>query len=190
VQRSTPRYFPDRPLPRYAYVPGRQPHPVRDPRGHSHGVAEPADVHPGGNGFREEFLWGADLFSAGYYWEAHEAWERLWHACGRRGRDADLLKGLIKLAAAGVKAREGNAAGVTRHARRAAELLHSGSRPIGDDNDGTEAPCVAALLPLSPGELIAAAERIAADPPTDPPTDPDPRDAGKPVLPIRLAPPG
>jgi hypothetical protein len=33
------------------------------------------------------------------------------------------LKALIKLAAAAVKAREGNAAGVERHARRALELL-------------------------------------------------------------------
>ena len=36
-----------------------------------------------------------------------------------------MLKGLIKLAAAGVKAREGRPQGVMRHAKRAQELLHS-----------------------------------------------------------------
>ena len=35
---------------------------------------------------------------------------------------ADFLKGLIKLAAAGVKHREGNPGGVRSHVRRAAEL--------------------------------------------------------------------
>jgi hypothetical protein len=63
------------------------------------------------------------LFNHGFYWEAHEAWESLWHAVGRQGPVAAWLKALIKLAAAGVKAREGNPAGVARHATRALELL-------------------------------------------------------------------
>lgn len=70
-----------------------------------------------------EYLYGVDLFNFGFYWEAHEAWESLWHAAGRTGPLADFLKGLIKLAAAGVKAREGNPRGVQRHADRAVELL-------------------------------------------------------------------
>ena len=69
------------------------------------------------------WLWAIDLFNQGFYWEAHEAWEGLWHAAGRRGPTADLLKGLIKLAAAGVKARECRPEGVKLHAARAAELL-------------------------------------------------------------------
>ena len=56
------------------------------------------------------FRRGVALFNAGYYWEAHEAWEGLWHAYGRRGPTADVLKALIKLAAAGVKVREGQRA--------------------------------------------------------------------------------
>ena len=51
-----------------------------------------------------DYLLGCDLFNHGYYWEAHETWEGLWNACGRSGTTADFLKGLIKLAAAGVKA--------------------------------------------------------------------------------------
>lgn len=33
-----PRLLPKRPFPAYAYLPGRQPHPVRDPAGHSYQV--------------------------------------------------------------------------------------------------------------------------------------------------------
>jgi hypothetical protein len=51
-------------------------------------------------------------------------WEAVWHAVGKRGRLADFVKGLIKLAAAGVKALEGSEVGVLRHSRRAAELFH------------------------------------------------------------------
>lgn len=120
--------------PRYAYVPGRQPHPVRDPAGHSYGVtlplAAPFDV--ANSQASAEFCAGIELFNRGYYWEAHETWERLWHAAGKSGPVADFLKGLIKLAAAGVKSREGNPAGVSRHARRAAELLHAASRSSSD----------------------------------------------------------
>jgi hypoxanthine phosphoribosyltransferase len=68
-------------------------------------------------------LYGLDLFNHGYYWEAHEIWERIWHACGRAGPAGNFIKGLIKLAAAGVKAREGRPEGVRTHARRAAELF-------------------------------------------------------------------
>jgi predicted metal-dependent hydrolase len=66
-----------------------------------------------------------DLFNHGYYWEAHEAWESLWHAAGRTGPVADFLKGLIKLAAAGVKVAEGNQDGARSHAKRAAELFRA-----------------------------------------------------------------
>ena len=72
---------------------------------------------------------GFDLFNHGYYWEAHEAWEQCWVAEDRQGELADVLKGLIKLAAAGVKAREGKTEGVRRHARRAEELLRAISSP-------------------------------------------------------------
>ena len=66
-----------------------------------------------------------DLFNHGYYWEAHEVWESLWIAASRQGVTADFLKGLIKLAAAGVKTKEGNPTGAARHTKRAVELLSS-----------------------------------------------------------------
>lgn len=120
-----PRLVPERPLPPYAFVPGRSPHPISDPRGHSYGAKLEPGEPPDPERWREcrAYLYAIDLFNHGYYWEAHEEWEGLWHACGRRGMTADFLKGLIKLAAAGVKLREGQPGGVRDHTHRAAELF-------------------------------------------------------------------
>lgn len=120
-----PRYAPETPFPPYTYVPGRAPHPVTDPRGHMFG-APPEPIEPSAaedwSGCRT-YRYAIDLFNHGFYWEAHEVWERLWIAAGRRGVAADFLKGLIKLAAAGVKVREGNRAGAGRHLARAVQLF-------------------------------------------------------------------
>lgn len=126
-EAALPRYS-LRPFPPYSYVPGSgTPHPVSDPRGHRHGITEPTPEPLDPKLWREceTYRYAVDLFNHGYYWEAHEAWESLWHAAGHRGRSADFLKGLIKLAAAGVKFREGNSVGVQRHLARAEELLGS-----------------------------------------------------------------
>jgi hypothetical protein len=100
-------------------------------------------------------LRGINLFNDGYYWESHEAWEGLWHAHGRRGPTADLLKALIKLAAAGVKVREGQPAGVTTHARRAALLIVAVAEAVGPGHLG-----------LNLTELAAFATDLAERPPT------------------------
>ncbi|MGC3970647.1 MAG: DUF309 domain-containing protein [Pirellulales bacterium] len=104
-----------------------------------------------------DFRHGVDLFHAGYYWEAHEAWEALWHAAGRSGPTADLLKGLIKLAAAGVKVLEGVPTGVASHARRAAELL-----------DQAATGGITTIGQTSVAELAQAARKVAAAPPQVP----------------------
>lgn len=119
------RLLPDEPFPPYTYVPGRAPHPVTDPRGHMYGHRAEAATRatPALAPDDRALLRGIDLFNAGYYWEAHEAWEGAWHAVGRAGAAGDWLKGLIKLAAAGVKAYEGRLEGVRRHAARGAELF-------------------------------------------------------------------
>ena len=121
-----------RPFPPYTYVPGQSPHPVSDPAGHmfAQEMPKPPPLDPANWRASETYLYGIDLFNHGYYWEAHETWESLWHAAGRRGVVADFLKGLIKLAAAGVKMREGNAEGVERHFNRAAELLSGVSTSV------------------------------------------------------------
>lgn len=119
-----PRYS-HRPLPPYSYVPSHSPHPVSDPAGHMYGVEHEAAqaLDPDHWQASDDYCFGIDLFNQGFYWEAHEAWEALWHAAGRKGTLADFLKGLIKFAAAMVKAREGNPRGVRRHAVRAKELI-------------------------------------------------------------------
>lgn len=124
-EMSFDRYVPEHPFPAYAFVPGQHAHPVTNPQGHSFGRIEtqPEPLDPSAPRSCSDFLYGVDLFNAGFYWEAHEIWEGLWIAAGRTGTTADFLKGLIKLAAAGVKSREGMATGVQRHAIRARQLF-------------------------------------------------------------------
>ncbi len=68
-----PRWLIGRRLPSYAYLPGKNPHPVRDPAGHSYKVEPPVPAEASLDS--DIFLWGLDLFNHGYYWEAHEAWK-------------------------------------------------------------------------------------------------------------------
>lgn len=123
----TARLVPEEALPPYTYVPGRSPHPESDPAGHSFGRARtvPPPLDPARWADSRAYLRGLDLFNHGFYWESHEAWEGLWHAAGRRGPSADFLKGLIRLAAAGVKHREEKAGGVRSHAAAAARLFRT-----------------------------------------------------------------
>lgn len=74
--------YTERPLPAYRHVPGKTPHPTRDPGGHSFG--KPALSLPDLNheDWRksEEYLYSIDLFNEEYWWECHEVLEGLWHA--------------------------------------------------------------------------------------------------------------
>jgi hypothetical protein len=147
--RIPARLVPDEPLPPYTFVPGRHPHPTSDPGGHSYGL-EPAAVEPiDPDGWRQSrtYLYGIDLFNAGYFWESHVQFESLWLAAGRRGSVAEFLKGLIKLAAAGVKHLEGRADGVQSHAGRAAELFRAVAQRQGDADRflGLSLPALAEL---------------------------------------------
>lgn len=112
-------------FPDYSYVPGLFPHPIRDRQGHSFQKEWPP-VRPITSETwmqNDVYLHAIELFNRGYYWEAHEAWEQLWLACGRQGGAADFLKALIHLAAAGVKCKERLANGVLRHAQKAGKLF-------------------------------------------------------------------
>ncbi len=124
---APPRYLPDEPLPPTAFVPGRPHRPQHTP-----GLPPPLD--PARWADSRAYLRGIDLFNHGYYWEAHEALEGLWHSAGRRGTTADFLKALIQLAAAGVKVREGRPDGVVSHARRAAELFRQTASAVGGED--------------------------------------------------------
>lgn len=122
-----------------------------------------------------EYLYGIDLFNAEFYWEAHEAWEFAWNALGRSGAEADFLKALIKLAAAGVKDREGAPGGLRTHSDRAAAIFErlAASEP-GGRIFGLDLACLAALAreiaasgwprATTPRlEPLAAAQRASAD---------------------------
>ncbi len=153
-----PRLVPELPLPPYSYVTGRFPHPLSDPAGHSFGQspAKPAAIDPARWRDSRDYCHAVDLFNHGFYWESHEVWEGLWHAAGRRGVEADFLKGLIKLAAAGVKAREGRLDGVQRHAVRAGQLFAA--------TRGQLAAADARFLGLDLDALVAIAGRLAEQP--------------------------
>lgn len=99
------RLAPHRPFPPYAYLPGRDPHPVRDPRGHSYGADEARATWLAPERWRENelYLFGVDLYNHGFLWEAHEAWETQWHASKHDADQADVLQGLIQCAAACLK---------------------------------------------------------------------------------------
>src|SRR6201998_1574879 len=117
-----PRWLPQKRLPPYAYLPGKNPHPVRDPAGHSYHV-EPIPFAAEVSLSSDAFLWGLDLFNHGYYWEAHEAWEGLGQVVDRDGPSRMLFEGSIVLSAAGIRPREGKHAATVRHTGRAAALL-------------------------------------------------------------------
>lgn len=185
----SPRHAPSIPLPPYAYVPGHDlPHPVNDPRGHSssghaHGGPRPASVLaaiPTDSASRSrvlaatlaadlQWLYALDLFNGGWYWEAHEAWEGFWNALGRTTPEARFVQGLIHLAAAAVKIREGKLNGVARHTQRARELF-GGSRAAPDGNvlaglasGHEESPGnAAATLGLAADSLAAVAAELEA----------------------------
>lgn len=139
------------PLPQCAYVPGGPwPRPAESSE-------RPGAIADDRWSESAAYLRGVRLFNGGHYWEAHEAWEGLWHAHGRRGPFADLLKGLIKLAAAGVKIRQRTPSGALTHATRALALfqsLNAGGR--------------ARMLGLDMAELASFARSIVETVPDDP----------------------
>lgn len=58
------RWLPEKSFPSYAYLPGRQPHPVRDPAGHSYN-SEAMPLAAEASLDSDIFLWGLDLFNHG-----------------------------------------------------------------------------------------------------------------------------
>jgi hypothetical protein len=150
---TPPRLVPDRPLPPEPYIPGRNQRPELP--------AAPASPPLTQENWPacHSYLFGFDLFNHGYCWEAHEVWEGLWRGCGRQGAVADFLKGLIKLAAAGVKRAQAQPAGVQSHARRARELF-----------DNLAQSGIEQLLGFRPAELARLADHLASDTDASSPT--------------------
>jgi len=134
--KNAPRLLPSAELPPYTYVPGTDtPHPIRDPRGHSYQrkAAAPTPLDPEAWADNRTYLWAIELFNYGYYWESHEEWERLWRVSGQDSLVGRFLRGLIKMAAAGVKVRESSLHGVRRHAASAGEVFADVAADVGVD---------------------------------------------------------
>ncbi len=95
----------------------------------------------------DENVWadGAELYAAGDHWHAHEAWEALW--LRRRGSDEGVfLRAVIQVAAAMVKAGQGNMAGVRKNlAKAVANLARTPERCRGIDTCALAADCALCL---------------------------------------------
>ena len=125
------------PLPPYRFLPGRTPHPRRDPRGHGYGRPEPPHtiVDPARWASCDVYLWGVDLFNHELWWESHEAFEALWHGAGAGATPAAaFFQGLIQVAAAELKRVMGNErAAQSLYARGLARLAGVPSPFLGAD---------------------------------------------------------
>jgi predicted metal-dependent hydrolase len=105
------------------------------------GVASPADPA----------LWrrGLALFAAGDWHEAHECFEALWRAHGRRTPEGRLLQALIQLCAAELKRVAGGAAAARLAARAAGHL------------DGLPDPLLGIRTPELAARIRAAGRPVA-----------------------------
>jgi predicted metal-dependent hydrolase len=65
---------------------------------------------------------GVELFNAGRYWDAHEAWEEVWMP-DRRGPDSGFYKGLIQVAAGCLHYTRRNRRGAVNKWRSGADYL-------------------------------------------------------------------
>jgi hypothetical protein len=112
------------PFPCTRFIPGSRtsgPRPVHAPALSPEWSADPA-------AWRDslDYLWGIDLFNAGFTWESHEALETPWKQLRARGspecvRAAHALQAIIQTAAARIKHELGNTVGVRRLIERSSE---------------------------------------------------------------------
>ena len=120
-----PRYAPDIDWPPYRYLPGSSRHPLRHPEGHLRGRELPEPRYLPAESWSENrpYLMGVDLFNQVFWWEAHEAWEGLWHLADEDKAMSFFLKGLIQAAAALLQRHQRQESGSQRLFRRSLENL-------------------------------------------------------------------
>lgn len=111
VWKNAPRLCPQLPFPPYQYLPGKNLHPGVD--------------HLPSFSDSEAFAYGIDLYHAGYFYEAHEAWESLWLQLPRGDMQRALLHGLIQLTSALLKLELGQWPPAQRLSRRALHYIDS-----------------------------------------------------------------
>lgn len=123
------RRYCDTIFPAYRFVPGRDPHPTSDTRGHSYhppGTPVPSVTYvpPGEWKTSTDYLFGCDLYNHAYWWEAHEAWEGLWQLTDKKAVQGRFLQGLIQASACHLKRFLGGVPGVERLSRTSLTYLH------------------------------------------------------------------
>lgn len=92
-------------LPNVAYVPGQTNRPKDEPL-EKEGV-EPLSLSCRAPFENEFFLFGIDLFNHHFFWEAHEAWETIWHL-EEDPALRNLIQGLIQLSGGYLKIFQNN----------------------------------------------------------------------------------
>ena len=92
-------------FPSYRFIAGENPHPTENPEGHSYRKKDVIvkTIIPEHWQTNEQYLYGVDLYNAGYWWESHEAFESLWRAAEAKSSCRDFLQGLIKISGAFLK---------------------------------------------------------------------------------------
>ena len=128
------RYAPQIEFPPYAFLPGRDPHPTRDPRGHSYSEepeVPPPHIEPEDWRENEPYLLGVDLYNHGFLWEAHEAWESIWHVAKHDEQHASFIQGLIQCAAASLKIPMQQPAGLAKLSKLGTGRLEAAAKQFG-----------------------------------------------------------
>lgn len=110
---TTPADAAELPLPTYKHVPGVNARP------HDAVLAAiAAHAHRAGHGHSEDgniaWHYGLRLMREGFYFEAHEVLEPLWFNARPNSRERHLVRGLIQIANAGLKARMGRVGAAQR----------------------------------------------------------------------------
>jgi hypothetical protein len=132
------------PLPGYAHIPGR----TSTADAQLEQVLAEMDRHE--DRLAQRCLYGCQLFEAGFYWEAHEAWEPVWHAARPNSAAALLIQAAIALANAALKIRMQQPRAARRLTSRAHSLLAG-------------CPPAAELEKLQPDRLTELANWLAGD---------------------------
>jgi hypothetical protein len=133
---APPLFFPDEAFPPYRFVPGVTPHPSSHVAGYQHGKPHDAPPFLPAERWAENhaYLRATDYFNRGWWWEAHEQWEDLWHVV--EGVDESqhiLLKALIQFAACALNLERGKDRPSARLLGTATDYLRQAGSLAGSD---------------------------------------------------------
>lgn len=132
-------------LPPHAHIPGQTP---RHPQGTFDVLHR--SVRPGMSvaalAETAAFRAGFRYLEAGYFWEAHEAWEPVWQALPPNSAERQFVQAIIQLANAELKLRMQRPRAALRLCAMAARHLAEARRGAGSRIMKTDAECIAACI--------------------------------------------